>query len=100
MIVRMWEGRLTKGTVEPFRDLLAKALPSVRALDGCEAIDVYGSTSQADGERVVVISRWRDVDALATAAGTDWQTSPVVLPGEQEWWGRPPHVWHFEVWDV
>lgn len=100
MIVRMWEVRLTAGGAQGMKELLDTAVPELRKADGCEQVDVFASTSHGGEGRVVVISYWRDAAALEAIAGRDWQDTPTLLPGEEEFWGRPPHVWHFEKWEI
>lgn len=99
MIVRMWEVRLGAGGAEGMAELLRTAVPTLRETDGCSGVEVYSSSGQGEG-RVVVISHWRDAAAIEAVAGPDWQSEPTVLPGEEKFWGRPPHVWHFEQWDI
>lgn len=100
MIVRMWEVRLVPGGTEGIKTLLDSAVPELRACEGCEKVEVFASPSHGGEGRVVVVSHWRDAAAIEAVAGPHWQNTPTVLPGEEQFWGRPPHVWHFEAWDI
>ena len=99
MIVRMWEGRVATGAESRVDAHLARALTHLRAQDGCidaEAFRSLTDSEQAEDDRIVVITRWRDVAALEQAAGPGWRADSIN--DEPDLWARPPHVWHFEQW--
>ena len=101
-IVRMWESRVLPDKTEEIAAFLKAMVASLRTVDGCLGVEVFGSApgNPSDDDRIVIISRWRDQAALASAAGPGWRTETVDADGESGLWARPPHVWHFETWPL
>lgn len=99
MIVRMWEARVAPGAESRVAGHLAPVLGELRTTDGCVGAEAFRSLADQSGEpddRVVVISRWRDIASLEQAAGPGWRVDSIS--DEPGLWARPPHVWHFEAW--
>jgi heme-degrading monooxygenase HmoA len=95
MVVRMWEARAVPGLLDEFVEFVVeRGWPAMEAVDGFAGGELYRADSESE-PRLVMITRWRDEAALAEFAGPDWQSSPVVLPDEERFLARPPHVWHF-----
>jgi hypothetical protein len=95
VIVRMWEARVTPGLLDQFVEFVVeRAWPAMEAADGFAGGELYRADSATE-PRLVMITRWRDEAALAGFAGRDWGCTPVVLPDEERFLARSPHVWHF-----
>ncbi|MGV9263083.1 antibiotic biosynthesis monooxygenase family protein [Kitasatospora sp. NPDC003701] len=95
MIVRIWAGQVTAGCVEEFCAVLTtQVIPQLGRADGCLGGELLRSVEE-DGHRVLVLSRWRDEDALRGYAGPMWRIRPVWSEGELRYLAHPPEVSHF-----
>ena len=98
MLVRMSEARVVPGRLEEFAELTRRvAFPLMRAAPGFLGGELYRAE---DPPLLVMITRWRDEDALAAFDGPDWRDQPVILADEEQFLVRPSHVWHFTPVDV
>ena len=94
MIVRVFRARVQPGRAEEFREFFrSKALPLVRGQDGLVSAEV-GWPLEPDADEFLMITVWRDVDALRRFAGEDWQEARI-LPEEQPLL-RETFVHHYE----
>ncbi|MFI6447669.1 antibiotic biosynthesis monooxygenase family protein [Kitasatospora sp. NPDC050543] len=95
MIIRIWAGQIMTGHVDEFCDLLvAEAIPQIGQVDGCLGGEVLRSLTD-DGHRVLVITRWRDEEALRGYAGPMWRIRPIWAEGELRHLAHPPEVTHY-----
>ncbi|MGW6916510.1 antibiotic biosynthesis monooxygenase family protein [Kitasatospora sp. NPDC054939] len=95
MIVRIWTAQVMAGHIEEFCALLAsQVIPQLGRTDGCLGGELLRSLGE-DAHRVVVMSRWRDEDALRGYAGPMWRIRPVWAEGELRYLAHPPQVTHF-----
>jgi len=80
----MWEARTEPGGGAALADWVhARALPAIASAPGLERVEVFASTGQDDGDRVVVIALWTG--------------PPAALPEPPSGLvARPPHEWSFE----
>ncbi|GAB7185602.1 hypothetical protein ATKI12_5433 [Kitasatospora sp. Ki12] len=96
MIVRIWAGQVPAGRIEEFcAHLAAQVLPQLGRTDGCLGGELLRPVSEENGNRVLVVSRWRDEDALRGYAGPMWRIRPVWSEGELRYLAHPPEVTHF-----
>jgi hypothetical protein len=90
----MWEARVVPGLLDELVGfVVARVWPTLVAADGFGGGELYRADSDTE-PRLVLLTRWRDEAALAAAAGPGWRAA-VLLPGEDRFHARPPHVWHF-----
>ncbi|MFC9331459.1 antibiotic biosynthesis monooxygenase family protein [Kitasatospora sp. NPDC057015] len=95
MIVRIWAAQVLTGHVDEFCALLAaEVLPGLAQADGCLGGELLRSMTD-DGHRVLVVTRWRDEDALRGYAGPMWRIRPVWAEGELRYLAHPPEVTHY-----
>ncbi|MCG6495331.1 antibiotic biosynthesis monooxygenase family protein [Kitasatospora sp. A2-31] len=95
MIVRIWAGQVMAEHIEEFCSvLLSQVIPQLGERDGCLGGELLRSVSD-DGHRVLVVSRWRDEEALRGYAGPMWRIRPVWSEGELRYLAHPPEVSHF-----
>ncbi|MFJ2866555.1 antibiotic biosynthesis monooxygenase family protein [Kitasatospora sp. NPDC087314] len=95
MIVRIWTGQVLAGRIEEFCVLLTtQVIPQLGRTDGCLGGELLRSVTE-DGHRVLVLSRWRDEEALRGYAGPMWRIRPVCSEGELCYLAHPPVVTHF-----
>ena len=98
VVVRMWEVRVAAGHTEEYLDVLLRmVLPGLRTKDGLLAAEVFRPLGGDVDERLVLITRWRDVVSLESAAGPQWRSRPVTAEAEVALQARPEHVWHFSL---
>jgi quinol monooxygenase YgiN len=95
MIVRMWEADVKPGKMERFLDILQTTIvPRLAATEGFISAEIV--TSMQDEQRVVVISRWRDEDAIAAYAGPLWRIrAPFVDFEVGDYLTRTSRVHHY-----
>jgi DNA-binding winged helix-turn-helix (wHTH) protein/heme-degrading monooxygenase HmoA len=87
VIVRVFRGQVHPGRQREFeRHLRERGIPDFRAQPGCEAVHVGVPTPESPDE-FLVVSVWRDIDALRRWAGTTW-AAPKVAPDEAEMLAR------------
>ena len=95
----MWEGRVAAGAQSRVGPHVAQRLSQLQATEGCLDVEAFQSFDHGDeggDDRIVIITRWRDVAALERAVGPGWRADSY--DDEPDLWARPPHVWHFEQW--
>ena len=97
MIARIWTARTTGGSLDGYRSHFDNAVvPEIRRLDGFVAAELL-TRPHGDEVEIVVISRWRSLQAIAGFAGEDIEAA-VVAPEAQPLllsWDR--RVRHFTV---
>lgn len=81
MIVRVFRARIREGRVPDFKKMVQEQ--SIPWLEGAEGMlgFVPGAPLGGDSREFVMITLWRDVEALRAFAGERWET-PVVTPDE------------------
>ncbi|MBD0688935.1 hypothetical protein BG452_25125 [Streptomyces sp. CBMA123] len=95
VIVRIWAGQVTADRIEEFCEhLLSQVLPQLGRTDGCLGGELLRPVTEG-GHRVLVLSRWRDEEALRGYAGPMWRIRPVWSEGELRYLMHPPEVTHF-----
>jgi Antibiotic biosynthesis monooxygenase len=93
VIVRTWEAEIVPGRLDEFCEVVrTKIWPQMDHADGFLGGEVY--RSYEGPERVLMVSRWRDEDALRDFAGPMWRLRPIVTAYEEPLIARPPNVWH------
>jgi hypothetical protein len=95
MIVRMWEADVTPGKMDRFLEVLQSSIvPRLAAADGFLSAEIVKSV-QGD-ERVIVVSRWRDEQAIAAWAGPMWKIrAPYVDFEVARYLSRTSRVHHY-----
>ena len=79
MIIRVFRARVHPGKQQEFEQFfLNKALPMVRAQSGLVSVTV-GRPLDTSPEDFLMVTVWRDLDALKGFAGEQWQ-NPVIDP--------------------
>lgn len=91
MIIRIFHSKCdVEGMEKFFRD---KALPILKKQKGC--IYTLAGKNTEQGE-VVMITVWKDLEALKGFTGPDWK-KPKVVPEEKPLLKGEPNVLHFEL---
>ncbi|WP_181442559.1 antibiotic biosynthesis monooxygenase family protein [Streptomyces tateyamensis] len=97
MIVRIWEARVAPTLVAEFCTVLrTQLMPQLDGLDGYLGGELLRSLPDST-HRVLVVTRWRDEEALRAYAGPMWSLRPVWSDTEQGYLEHPPSVAHFSV---
>ncbi|MFI9271432.1 antibiotic biosynthesis monooxygenase family protein [Kitasatospora sp. NPDC052896] len=97
MIVRIWEAKVIPGQVGEFCTLLAtKVMPQLVGLDGFLGGELLRAVPDSS-HRVLVVTRWRDEEALRGYAGPMWAIRPVWSDSDISHLEHPPEVSHFGV---
>jgi heme-degrading monooxygenase HmoA len=79
MIVRIWSARATPKNWPAYEHhFVANVVPELRALDGYISSTLLKHDAGSDIE-IIVITVWRDLDAITTFAGPDREAA-VVAP--------------------
>jgi quinol monooxygenase YgiN len=95
MIIRVFRARVHAGKAEEFRQFfLEKALPLVRAQPGLARADIGWPIAPTTDE-FLMITVWRDLEAVKNVAGDNWQTARI-LPEERPLL-REVEVEHYEM---
>jgi quinol monooxygenase YgiN len=95
VIVRIWAGQVVSDRIEEFcAHLTTQVIPQLGRTDGCLGGELLRSVTEG-GHRVLVVSRWRDEEALRGYAGPMWRIRPVGAEGELCFLAHPPEVTHF-----
>ncbi|GAB2718463.1 antibiotic biosynthesis monooxygenase family protein [Kitasatospora kifunensis] len=95
MIVRIWEARVAPKLVSEFCAVVqSELLPPLVGLDGYLGGELLRSLPGGT-HRVLVVTRWRDEEALRGYAGPMWAKRPVWSDDEQAYLEHPPEVAHF-----
>ncbi len=83
MIIRVFRAQLKPEARAAFERLCrAVSLPLMRAQEGCLAVSIGEPIAQRPAE-IVVVSVWRDPDALRAFVGERWREA-TILPGEAD----------------
>jgi len=95
MIVRVLDAEVKPGKMDGFLDLIRTSLlPRVVASDGFLGIEFLRSVQGE--EQVLLVSRWRDEQALAAYAGPLWRVrAPLVDHVGADYLARTSHVHHY-----
>jgi heme-degrading monooxygenase HmoA len=80
MIVRVFEARLKPGAEEAFEAALRDDVADARRQPGLVSLR-WGRRRDDDAIRVIVVSEWRDLDAIQAWLGPGW-LRPRFAPGE------------------
>jgi heme-degrading monooxygenase HmoA len=97
MIVRIWEAQVApKLVAELCAVLQTEVMPQLVGLDGYLGGELLRSVPDRT-HRVLVVTRWRDEEALRGYAGPSWAMRPVWPEGEVSYLEQPPEVSHFTV---
>ncbi|MFE0461391.1 antibiotic biosynthesis monooxygenase family protein [Kitasatospora sp. NPDC058965] len=97
MIVRIWEAQVAPKLVAEFCTVLrTRMMPELEGLDGYLGGDLLRSLPDST-HRVLVVTRWRDEEALRAYAGPMWALRAVFSDTEQEYLEHPPEVSHYTV---
>ena len=82
MIVRVFRARIREGHTDDFREMVrTQSIPWLRDSDGM--LGYVAGEPMADAPRdFLMLTLWRDVEALRAFAGDAWDT-PVVTPDEE-----------------
>jgi heme-degrading monooxygenase HmoA len=82
MIIRVFRAWARSDKVDAFaRFFKEEALPLVRAQDGLVRVEV-GLPMPPNADEFLMVTVWRDLDALRGFAGADWHTARL-LPEER-----------------
>ena len=77
MIMRIFRVTIHDDKIEEFRDFFLKtAVPLMRGTDGIEAIH-FGLPLPEAPNRFAIVMIWRDLDALRSFVGEDWQVAHI-----------------------
>lgn len=83
MIVRVFRATAKEGHQSAFREFLTgTALPMLEETDGVESV-ILGEPFPSNPDEFLVITIWRDLQALKKFAGETWMT-PVIDDEEKE----------------
>lgn len=83
MIARVWAARATPANADAYRDHFDRAVaPAMRRLEGHAGAELL-TLNRGDEVEIVVITRWRSLDAIVGFAGDDIE-SAVVAPEAQQ----------------
>jgi heme-degrading monooxygenase HmoA len=80
VIVRVFEARLKRGAEASFEAALRDDVAAARRQPGLVSIR-WGRRRDDDALRVIVVSEWRDIDAIQSWLGPNW-LKPRFAPGE------------------
>jgi heme-degrading monooxygenase HmoA len=81
MIVRVFEARLRRGADDAFAEALRDDIATARRQPGLRSLR-WGRRVDEGDTRVIVVSEWRDLDALRAWLGPGY-LQPRYAPGEQ-----------------
>jgi quinol monooxygenase YgiN len=97
MIVRVWEAEVKPGKTDRLLDVLkTKIVPRLAATNGFVHADIIRSVEGAGEDQILVISRWRDEQAIAAYAGPLWRIrAPLVDFEVADYLARPTRVRHY-----
>lgn len=77
MIARVWTARTTPDRAPRYADhLRTRVLPQLRALDGYLGASLLRRDTDGEAE-LIVITRWRSLDAVRAFAGADVEAAVV-----------------------
>ncbi|WP_329571384.1 antibiotic biosynthesis monooxygenase family protein [Kitasatospora sp. NBC_01266] len=97
MIIRIWEARVApKQMSELCAVIQSEMLPELAGLDGYLGGELLRSLPDS-AHRVLVVTRWRDEEALRAYAGPAWTKRPIWSQTEPSYLEQPPEVAHFTV---
>jgi quinol monooxygenase YgiN len=97
MIVRVWEADIKPGKADRFLDILEnKIVPRLAATEGFVSAEIIRSVEGTGEDQVLVISRWRDEQAIAAYAGPLWRIrAPLVDFEVADYLSRTSRVRHY-----
>lgn len=96
MILRMWIAHATSDGAAQYQEHFAShVLPTLSRLDGCLGASLLGRN---DGQEVelVVLSQWRDIDAIRAFTGDDLERAVVAEEATAVLTRWEPRVRHFD----
>ncbi|GAA0690598.1 hypothetical protein GCM10010193_51200 [Kitasatospora atroaurantiaca] len=95
MIIRIWSAPVVPRKLDEFCAVLTgQVLTEFGDTDGFEGVELLRSVNE-DDHRVLVVTRWRDEEAVRGYAGPMWRIRPVWAEGELGYLEHPPRVAHF-----
>lgn len=95
-IVRLFTVRIHSGLRDEFEEKFATiSVDAVRQADGAVSAEIC-KPSRWDPDEYLMISRWRDEDALRRFAGENW--SRAFIPRGMERFVAECTVHHFTAW--
>jgi len=97
----MWETPVKPGQIDALvGHVLAEVWPGVVGAVGFisgEILRSYGN----DGDRLLLVTRWRDADSVARFLGPDWQAHQMTpVPAEEPMLAGTPFVDHWQQIEV
>jgi heme-degrading monooxygenase HmoA len=97
MIARVWSAATSSANIEKYRDHFSgHVLPALERIDGFSGASLLERPHDA-GVEIVVITRWRSLDAIRAFAGADIDRA-VVAPDIASLLARYDHaVRHYDI---
>lgn len=97
MIARVWTARTSPARLPRYAEFLrTRVLPQLRALDGYAGASLL--RRDADGEiEIVVVTRWRSLEAIRAFAGTDVEAAVVEPEAAALLTRHDTRVRHYEI---
>ena len=85
MIIRVFRAKIRPGKLVEFKQMVQEQ--SIPWLTSSEGMLGYfaGEPHGADENEFVMVTLWRDVEALQSFAGENWQTPVVTPPSFRKW---------------
>ena len=95
MIERVWTGELQPHLIEEFlEEVVRQDFAAMATADGFLGARVL-RPFEDDRVTVLLITRWRDAEALRAYAGDGWRGDPVIYDWERPFLQARPKVTHF-----
>ena len=97
MIARVWRGNTRASDAEAYGAFLeAKGFADYRGTPGNLGAILLRRASSSETAEFVLISYWRDLDAVRRFAGPDAEKAVYYPEDERFLLGKEPHVAHYE----
>lgn len=97
MIARVWTARMAPARVPRYAEYLrARVLPQLQALDGYAGASLLRRDADREVE-VVVVTRWRSLEAIRAFAGTDVEAAVVEPEAAALFTRYDARVRHYEI---